>query len=188
MKRFRSYGIVLLISLLLVACQQDKETNEDSVKSEEKTKETVHDKTVYKANEEAFITDANGGKIYSIVINSVKNVKLENDDKEFIPNDSKQTVVVDYTYKYINENEDLTGLEISPSDLIVYDDSNIAGSLVDVGASYYPFDSENPEILAGRSAETYAVYSLKKNSSKVQIDFSSPTFKQNLTFELAIEK
>lgn len=188
MKKFYSLFLVMTVILICSACQNDskeiKETDDNKATTVKKEAETK----IYKLGEEAVITNSNGENVYSITINSVKEVTVTEEDQEYIPSGTKQNVVVDYTYKYLNKDEDLAALNIIHSDMNIYDKNNEAGVLMDLGTGYYPFDSDTKDILPGRSAQTYAVYSLKEVSDSVQIDFISDNFQQNLTFEAPIEK
>jgi hypothetical protein len=182
--------MILMGCMLISGCsstssspKETKETQETSVKAKEKKKET-HSK-----NEEAFITNKEGEKIYSLTIDSVKEVKVLQEDEEFLPNNSAQTVVITYTYKFLQEDpENLETLSIEPLDLNMFDETNLSGDLVGLGTGYFPFDGESPEIMADRSAQSHYVYSLKNISNNVTIDFASELYGQSLTFKVPVEK
>lgn len=186
-----------LLSALLMACQKEVDSSSTDSQSQSKaTEETPKEseQEFFRANEEVFITDEDGKDVYSLTIDSVKEVSILEEDKEFIPADSMQTVVVTYTYKYINKEADLETLKITPSDdLVVYDETGLSADFVDLGTGYYPFDSDTPDIFPGRSAKTYSVFSLKNDSDIIQIDSGSANFGMfsfdgYMTFELPVER
>lgn len=186
-----------MLSILLIACQ--KEVDQISPESQSK-KQAVKEipkeieRKIFQPNEEAILTNEDGKEIYSLTVNSVKEVSILDEDKEVIPADSKQTVVVTYTYKYINEEPALETLKITPSDdLGVYDETGLSADFIDFGTGYYPFDSDTPAIFPGRSVQTYSVFSLKNESDVIQIDSGSAnfgmfSFHEYMTFELPVEK
>ena len=199
MKQLITIVFMCFLSMVLVACQEetdqvsiDLQIEEDEVEAEEV--QLQNEELVFKANEEAFITDENGKDIYSLTINSVKETQISEEDKQHLPNDSQQTVVVTYTYKYINQEPDFETITISPiDDLTVYDKTGLAADFVDLWTGTYPFDSRSPDISPGRTAKAYSVFSLKNASDVIQIDSGSMdygmfSFNGNITFELPIEK
>ena len=186
-----------MLSTLLIACQKEEDQGSTDSQSQTKAVEETPkeiERKIFQPNEEAILTDEDGKEIYSLTINSVEEVSISDEYKESIPADSKQTVVVTYTYKYINEEPDLETIRISHSDdLGVYDETGLSADFIDFRAGDYPFDSDTPDIFPGRSAKTYRVFSLKNESDVIQIDSGSAnfgmfSFNGNMTFELPVEK
>lgn len=189
MKKFYSILSLLILTVFVSACQSDTvEKEKKSDNSNEGTKQVEKESKVYKMNEEAFIMNKQGEKVYSVVIDSVKNVTVPKEDEEYIPTGTKQNIVITFTYKYINQDENIPELLIYHDDLKVYDKNNQAATNMDLGTSYYPFDSQSDAVLPGRSLQTHGVFSLKEKSDTIAIDYSSEAFQQNLTFELPVEK
>ncbi|NHM29906.1 hypothetical protein [Neobacillus terrae] len=188
MKKFYSVFLLVAVIFLCAACQNADKAARAKDKTKHSAAPAKEEKKIYKLNEEGFMSNAKGEKIYSVTINSVKEVKIPAEDMEYVPKDSKQTVVVDYTYKYLKKEPKIKSLLVYQSDLTVYDKNQMAGTHIDLLASEYPFDSEPTEILPGRAAETHGAYSLKTVSDTVQIDFISPSFHKTLTFEAPIQK
>ncbi|WP_066385477.1 hypothetical protein [Neobacillus mesonae] len=192
MKKLSIIILSLLIISLVSGCQnnESKEAKKTDTTSVDKKDEEVQ-KKIYKQNEEAFITNENGEKIYSLTINSAKAIGVPADYVEEMPKDTKKILVLDYTFKYINEDKKLEdGLRINPWDLQVFDENGMSIEHIDLAGSNYPFDADiyfTEGLNAGRSKQIYAGYSLKNDTKIIQIDFKSPSFKRNLTFELPIE-
>lgn len=188
---------ICILSTLLIACQKEADQSLGESNSQPKAEEEIPteiEKKVFQPNEEAVLTDESGKEIYSLTINSVEEVSISDEYKDSIPTDSQQTVVVTYTYKYINEDSDLETIRISHSDdLSVYDETGLSADFIDLRAGDYPFDSDTPDIFPGRSAKTYRVFSLKNESDVIQIDSGSAnfgmfSFNGYMTFELPVEK
>ncbi|NCT38564.1 hypothetical protein GTW56_21500 [Bacillus sp. EB93] len=191
MRKITLIFLTLILMSLFVGCQNN-ETNKTKTSdspSIDKTEEKVQ-KQVYKQNEEAFITDENGENIYSLTINSAKAIDVPADTVEYMPKGTKQVLVLTYTYKYIKEDKNLATLDISPMDLLVYDENGMAIEFIDLAAEY-PFDSDvflTEGINAGRSKQVYGAFSLKNDITTIQVDFNSDTLKNKLTFEIPVER
>lgn len=188
---------ICVLSILLMACQKEAEQSSTESQVQTKTQEETTEDTeqqIFQPNEEAFLMNEDGKEVYSLTINSVEEFAVSEEDQEFIPTDSKQTVIITYTYKYINEEPGIDTLRITPSDdLGVYDATGLSADFIDLGTGYFPFDSDTPDILPGRSAKTYKVFSLKNESDSIQIDsgsanFGMVSFDGVITFELPVEK
>jgi hypothetical protein len=175
---------------LFVGCQKNTTNELKTSKTTNESNEEKVQKKIYKQNEEAFITNKNGENIYSLTINSAKEVNVPTDYVGDMPKDTKKLLVLTYTFKYINEDKHLDTLNVSPSDLQVFDENGMAIRLIDLGASDYPFDSDvflSDGINAGRTKQVYAAFSLTNDIPSIQVDFNSTTFGKKLTFELPIE-
>ena len=197
MKQKSIVFLICMLSMLLIACQ--KEADHISTDSQSQTKAVEEapkdiEQKIFQPNEEAILTNEDGKEVYSLTINSAKEVPILDEDRDSIPADSAQTVVVTYTYKYINEEPDLETIRVTRSDdLRVYDETGLAADFIDLRTGYYPFDSDTPDIFPGRSAKTYSVFSLKNESDVIQIDsgsvnFGMVSFNEKITFELPVEK
>lgn len=192
--------LTLMLCMVLVACQ--KETDQEAMDSPNETKiaeEILSDtdeseQIAFLPNEEAILTNEDGNEIFSLTINSVEEVSILEEDKEFIPQDSMQTVVVTYTYKYFNQEPDIDTINITPTDdLMVYDETGMAADVIGLSTGYFPFDSDNLDISPGRTAKSYKVFSLKNASEVVEIESSSinygmVTFDANTIFKIPVEK
>ena len=174
-----SFIVLILLTTFVTGCQNDDSKDiepTDSPITSDKKEEGK--KKIYKQNEEAFITDENGEKIYSLTINSVETMDVNEIDDELtieegIPKNTKKILILNYTYKYIKENADIDTLHIYPWDIQVYDKNNLAIDFINYQSGTYPFVFELQEINVGRNAQSYGAYSLKNDTTTVQIDFNS---------------
>ena len=181
--------IILISCLLLFGCSSNNaSSNKKQESSSTQTEETTNKSKTFSEQEEAFITNSDGEKIYSLTIDSVKEYQVGEEYKEYVPSNSAQTVVITYTYKFIKKDSDeMNALYISPLDLTLFDVTNLAGNFIDLAASDYPFDADSPELLQNRSAQSYYLYSLQNKSEEVTIDFSSQLYDQQLSFKIPVE-
>lgn len=174
----------------LIGCQN--ETDAKSNISSNVDSEKVVEETIYKINEEAFITNENSENVYSITMDSVEVVEVDGNYQDYLeldwlPRDTKQMLVLTYTYKYVSEDDKLDELEINPEDFQVFDEDNRALEYITIGSSDYPFDATIFQAIKhGRSVQTYGPYALKKDTNLIQVDFSSELYQQTLTFEISL--
>ncbi|MDF2791537.1 MAG: putative lipoprotein [Neobacillus sp.] len=184
--------LTLIIISLGTGCQNGKSDTKTDDKSSTAKEEKVQ-KELFKQNDEAFMTNENGEKIYSLTINSSKAMDIPGEYVEEIPNDTKNVLVITYTFKFIKEDEKMGSLYISPSDLQVYDENGMAIEFLNVASIEYPFGGEvlfgfgEEGLKAGRSKQAYGAFGLKKDTQSIQIDFNSDVFQKSLTFELPVQ-
>ena len=101
----KKYAMILMGCLMLFGCSSNNvNTNEEKNNSVVDAEETSNETKAFSQKEEAFITNLDGEKVYSITIDSVKEFTVEQDYKEYVPSDSAQTVVITYTYKFIEDD------------------------------------------------------------------------------------
>jgi hypothetical protein len=177
---------------LISGCQQSNEkvtVDEQPVKAAEKNKT---EQQFYTLNEEAYITDQNDDKVYSIAINNAKMIDIPEGYKEDFDEDVKKLLVLDYTFKYIKEHEDLDGgIYITPWDFQVYDENGLSTDFVGLYSSDYPFDSnllQEDGINAGRSKSLYGAYPLKNEVENIEIDFNSSVFSKKILFKIPVSR
>lgn len=187
--KMKKYIMILISCLLLFGCSSNNATSNEKQKgSSVQTEEATNKPKTFSQQEEAFITNSDGEKIYSLTIDSVKEYQVGEEYQEYVPSNSAQTVVITYTYKFIKkDSDDMNALYISPLDLTLFDETNLAGNFIDLAASDYPFDADSPELQPNRSARSYYLYSLQNKSEEVTIDFSSQLYDQQLSFKIPVE-
>ncbi|MCQ6282683.1 hypothetical protein [Bacillus sp. EB600] len=166
MKKIPLVILSVIIMSLLFGCQNNNANNKTADPQNKKVEKT--EKKTYKQNEEGFITDSKGEKIYSITFTGAKAIAIPAGYEKDMPKDAKKILVLNYTYKYIKEDKDMGTLDIEPSDFMVYDKNNVALKYIQIGASDYPFDyTAYQEINAGRSVQTYAPFALTADTPTV---------------------
>jgi len=191
MKRISLIFMALIIILLATGCQNGVTSESKASESTTENKEDKASEKLYKLNEEAFITDGDGEKIYSLTINSAESMDFPAEYAQDMPKDTKKILAITYTFKYIKEDEKLDKLFVEPRSLQVYDENSLSVPYIDYYISdFYPLNSDlfmEEGINPGRSKETYAGYALLNETETIQIDFSSETFGRELTFEVPLE-
>lgn len=190
MKKLLVLGLTSII--LVSGCQQNNEKVTKNEQSVEVSEENNAEKQVHKLNEEAYITDKNGDEIYSITINKANMIDIPEGYNEDFDEDVKKLLVLDYTFKYIKEHEDLDGdIYITPWDFQVYDENGLSTDFVGIYSIDYPFDSnilQEDGINVGRSKSLYGAYPLKNEVENIEIDFNSSVFSKKILFKVSVSK
>jgi hypothetical protein len=135
---------------------------------------------VHGPGEEVFVINDDGDKMYSIIINSVKEANDFEYKSDFSV--SKEIIEVDYTYKNIAKGDD-SKLLIHAADLQVSDSTGAVAESSDMFPKQHP-----QEITVGTNCTVQGYYGLANKSDKVKITFSSEAYKKSgiLTFEIPV--
>ena len=74
----KKYAMILMGCLMLFGCSSNNvDTNEEQNNSVVEAEETTNETKAFSQKEEAFITNSDGEKIYSLTIDSVKELTVE---------------------------------------------------------------------------------------------------------------
>lgn len=188
MKKVLITLLMILLCFVIASCGNKQTTsanqgNENGVITNAKdTKEGAPKEKIYGLNEEAYIQDNEGNKVYSIKINGVKTANNFEYKSDFPESNLVQVIEVDYTYSNIKaENMNLI---IDTGALKVADST---GNMAE-GSAMYP-KQKPQETTIGTNCRVQGYYGLANKSDKVRIIFTSLAYENSPTivFEVPVK-